>query len=244
VGPALVAFGSSDCHTPPTLGIHQDVNVVYGVRELADWDPMTPEAVFRSLKATTGQPASAVGAPLILCPSIDSAAVARRYGVGFILEHLGTPRPAGTVFVSKVGDERLYRVPSAAAATVTPLGPDGALPAPDAPGVPLAVSHPDAAAWKLTVTSTDAAVLRLHLTDVPGWHATIDGRPLALRPYAGAMLQALVPEGRHTVELRYWPSTFTTGIALALVSLVALGVWLVVDSRRRRHRSAAAPRSP
>lgn len=236
VGPALVAFGSRDCHTPPTLGIHQDINVVYGVHELADWDPMTPEAVFRSLKATTGQPAGSVDAPLILCPAISSAAVAQRYGVGFILEHAGSPRPRGTVFVSKVGNERLYRVPGTAFATLTPLGANGDVPAFDARGMPVSASHPDAAASTLTFTSTTRSVLRLHLTDVPGWHATIDGRALPLQSLSGAMLQALVPAGRHTVQLHYWPSAFTAGIVLAIVGLAGLATGIVVESRIRRRR--------
>ena len=177
-----------------------------------------------------------MGAPLILCPSIDNASVARHYGVGFILGHRTGPRPSGTVFVSTVGGEKLYRVPGGAAATLTPLGADGALPPPDAPGSPVAVTHPDAASWKMTIRSSRPAVLRLHLTDVPGWHATLDGRPLTLESYAGAMLQARVPAGSHTVELRYWPSTFTAGIALGLTSVVGLGAGLVVGARRRRRR--------
>ncbi len=234
VGSSLVAFGARDCHTPPTLGMHQDVNVVYGVRELADWDPMTPEALFRSLKASTGQPAGAVDAPLILCPAIDSAATARRYGVGFVLEHAGAARPTGTVFVSTLGAEKLYRVPQGAAATLTPLAPGGGPPAVDAPGTPVAVSHPDAATWMLTTRSRGATELRLHLTDVPGWHATIDGHTLALASFSGAMIQARLPGGRHDVELRYWPTTFTDGIVLAVIGLVGLGAGLGVESRLRR----------
>ncbi len=234
VGSSLVAFGARDCHTPPTLGMHQDINVVYGVRELADWDPMTPEALFRSLKASTGQPAGAVDAPLILCPAIDSAAVARRYGVGFILEHASAARPPGTVFVSTLGGEKLYRVPQGASATLTPLDADGAAPPVDAPGRAVAVSHPDAATWTLTTRARGPAELRLHLTDVPGWHATIDGHTLPLEPFSGVMIQARVPGGRHDVELRYWPSTFTAGMVLAVVGLAGLGAGLVVESRLRR----------
>ena len=237
VGPSLVAFGSSDCHIPPTLGIHQNVNVVYAVRELADWDPMTPESLFRSLRTTTGHPAGAIGAPLILCPAIDSATVAQRYGVGFILEHSGHPRPAGTVFVSRIGGEKLYRVPNAAFATLTPLAANRALPPPDASGVSVPVTHSDAASAKLMVEAAGPAVLRLHLTDVPGWHATIDGRPLSLESFSGAMLQALVPRGRHTVELHYWPSTFTVGIALAVLSIVGLSGAMVLEFRIRRRRT-------
>jgi hypothetical protein len=244
VGTSLVALGTRDCHTPPTLGMHQDINVVYGVHELADWDPLTPEAVFRSFKAATGQPAGAIDAPLILCPAIDSAAVAQRYGVGFILEHAGGARPRGTVFVSTVGNERLYRVPRAAAATLTPLGRDGALPSPDVSGAPVAVTHPDAASWKLTVASATPAVLRLHLTDVPGWHATIDGRSLPLESFAGAMLQARVPSGPHVVELHYWPTTFTAGIVLAIVGVVGLATGVVFDSRRKRKLRRANVAAP
>jgi hypothetical protein len=244
VGTSLVALGTRDCHTPPTLGMHQNINVVYGVRELADWDPLTPEAVFRSFKAATGQPAGAVDAPLILCPAIDSAAVAQRYGVGFILEHAGGSRPRGTVFVSTVGNEKLYRVPRTAAATLTPLARNGALPSPDAPGAPLAVTHPDAASWKLTTASAAPAVLRLHLTDVPGWHATIDGRSLSLESFSGAMLQARVPSGHHVVELHYWPTTFTAGIALAVISVVGLAAGVGFDSRRRRRRATVAAPLP
>ena len=65
-------------------------------------------------------------------------------------------------------------------------------------------------------------VLRLRLTDEPGWHATIDGRPLALVPYAGVMLQARNPPGNHIVELHYWPETFTAGLILAAGCVLVL----------------------
>jgi hypothetical protein len=189
------------------------------------------------MKKVTGHPAGAVGAPLILCPAIDSATIAQRYGVGFILEHSYRPRPPGTVFVSKIDGEKLYRVPDASLATLTPLSASGALPPPDAKGSSVPVTHGDAASTTLTVDATSPAVLRLHLTDVPGWHASIDGRPLRLQSLSGAMLEALVPRGRHTVELHYWPSTFTVGLALAAVSVVGLGGAVVLASRTRRRRA-------
>jgi hypothetical protein len=237
VGGALVAFGSRDCHTPPTLGIHQDVNVVFAVHELAVFDPITPEATFRSLRDATGQPASSVDAPLTLCPAIDNATVARRYGVGFILEHAKGRRPAGTTYVSSLGDEKLYRVPGAAAATLTTLPRNGADPPVDAPGTPVAVTHPDLATWTMSTDAATATVLRLHLTDVPGWHATVDGRSVPLDSLSGSMLEARIATGRHTVELRYWPSAFTDGIIVAIASVVGLGAGLVLEAlRRRRHR--------
>ncbi len=78
---------------------------------------------------------------------------------------------------------------------------------------------------------------------MPGWHATIDGRPLALKRYAGVLLEARVPPGRHTVVVRYWPETFTEGLVLA--GAAALG--LAGTSLRGgggRPAPAPAPRRP
>jgi hypothetical protein len=234
VGAALVGFGSRDCHTPPTLGIHQNVNVVYGVHELADWDPITPQAVFRSLKASTGRPAGALDAPLILCPAIDDAAVARRFGVGFILEHAASPRPPGTVYVTTLGDEKLYRVPGGAEATVTPLDREGIDPPADAPARSVTVTHPDPASWKLHTDAATPTVLRFHLAAVPGWHATVDGRPLRLESFSGSMLQARMAACPHKVKIRYWQTAFSAGLILAGLSIAGLGGALVVGARRRR----------
>ena len=93
-------------------------------------------------------------------------------------------------------------------------------------------------------TAPAPQVLRLHLTAVPGWHATIDGRPLRLDQFSGAMLQARIPAGRHTVELRYWPGTFSVGLGLALASAVTLSVALGVSHRRRRLELGPADRPP
>ena len=102
--------------------------------------------------------------------------------------------------------------------------------------VRVAVRHPDPDSWKLTTDKDSPQVLRLRLTDVPGWHASIDGHPLKLYPFAGIMLQALVPPGHHTIELHYWPTTFTEGIVLALCSALGLLLVLLLSwLRRRRH---------
>jgi hypothetical protein len=239
VGSALVGFGTRDCHVPPGLGIHPNVNVVFGVHELASYDPMTPLATFRSLSAATGQPAAAVGAPLILCPAITTATAARLFGVGYVLEPAGGRRPRGTVPAGHVDGEALYRVPGAAAATLTVPGAGGAAPGPDAPATAVAVSHPGPASWRLRTDAPGPRVLRIHLTDVPGWHASIDGRPLPLTRFDGAMLEADVPAGHHTVELHYWPTAFSVGIVLAVLSVLGLAAGVLVDRRRREGPSAA-----
>ena len=80
-------------------------------------------------------------------------------------------------------------------------------------------------------------MLRLRLTDEPGWHATIDGKPLGLETFARVMLQAHIPAGHHTVEIYYWPEAFSAGIFLAVVSALGLGIACVVESTCRRAKN-------
>ncbi len=100
----------------------------------------------------------------------------------------------------------------------------------------------------MTTESKTPQVLRLHLTNVPGWHATIDGRPLPLKQYSLIMFQARIPPGRHVIELNYWPSTFTEGIVLAVLAAVGLLVapFAAYALRRRRDRrgNGLGPRAP
>jgi hypothetical protein len=228
VGPSLVAFGSGSCELPPTVGILPEANALFGVHELSAYDPLTPRRYFRALHAESTLPASA------FCPVVSNATVARRFGVAFILVRLFHRAPSGTVYVAPIGDELLFAVPGAAQATWVARPAPGVAPAPDAPGTPIVVTHADAAQWRLVTDGTAPGVVRFHLTDVPGWHATVDKRPLALSRYGGVMLQADVPAGRHVVELSYMPTAFTIGLVLALASAVGLSAALGVRWWRRR----------
>ncbi len=253
VGNSIVGFGVSSCWYPPTLGIQANVNIVYGVHELDVYDPLTPQALYTSWKDSTGQYPRPVGSyayvvPLsMFCPVVDSTATARLFGVRFVLEPHGAKGPPGSVFDQRVGNEELYRIPGASVATLSALGVHGSLPPVDAPGTPVAVTYPNAASWKLVTHATRPQVLRLRLTDVPGWHASIDGKPLTLVRFNRIMLQAEIPPGRHTIELHYWPETFTAGIVLAGTTAVVLVLALVFGgrlSRRRRARAGASGASP
>ena len=135
----------------------------------------------------------------------------------------------------RVGDEDLYRIPGSGAATIAP-SVRGRLPADQVAGTPVSVRYPTPSEWHLTTTSTSPQALRLHLTNVPGWHATIDGRPLPLEPYAGMMLQARIPAGSHTIVLQNWPRLFTEGIIVAAASALFLLGPLVAASVRKRGR--------
>jgi len=236
VGTSLVGLGSVRCFLVPGLGIHPNVNILYDVDELAVYDPMLPRGYYQSWAEVTRQRPNSAGVARIssYCPAITSASIARVYGVSFVLEAHGRPGPRGGVFVERIGHEDLYRIPGASAATLTPTPSDGEFPPLRASGTAVPVSHPNPASWKLETNSASAQTLRLRLTNVPGWHASIDGKPLELESYAGIMLQAHVPPGRHVIELNYWPSTFSAGIVLAFVAAVILLLALITEARRHR----------
>jgi hypothetical protein len=240
VGSSEIALGLPYCFLPPGLGIPENAQIAYGIRELAVYDPMIPRAYYSAWKSN-GQGSAGIPNDSVYCPGVDTASLARLYGVSYVVEPTGAPGPKGAVFVRNVGDDVLYRIPASGAATVTPLDADGGLPATDAPGTPVPVTHPSPAAWDITTRSAVPQVLRLRLTDLPGWHASIDGRPVPMHRFAGVMLQVDVPPGRHTIRLRYWPSSFTVGIVLAAGAVVGLLCALSVERLRRRRRPDAGP---
>jgi hypothetical protein len=244
--------GIGPCRTTPfslpyskEVGIRPDANIGYGVHEFAVYDATLPDSYFTLWTTLSSKP---LPAPLrkvgVFCPQITTAAQARVFGVGFVLEPRHARGPTGAVFDRMVGTEQLFRIPGAASATLVSLVGTGEPPSIEAPGTPVAVTHPDASTWRLHIDHAGPALLRLRLTDVPGWHATIDGKPLALEPWAQTtMLEAKVPAGSHVVELHYWPDLFSVGIVIAVVVLVGLAAacgLVYVKTRRGRRRAAGA----
>jgi hypothetical protein len=244
VGTSIVGFGISSCFLPPTLGIQPNVNIVYGVHEIDTYDPLTPQQLYTSWQDATGHyplPFGIDGIPLaeitMFCPVVSSVSAAREFGIGFVLEPGGKKGPPGSVFDKTIGGEDLYRIPGASVATISNLGAHGALPPVNAPGKPLSVHYPNDQSWKLVTHASTPQILRLRLTDVPGWHASIDGKPLRLMRYNRIMLEARVPAGTHTIELHYWPDAFNAGIALAAVTVIGLVAALTLGRRWPRRRS-------
>lgn len=244
VGSSIVGLGSSCRHTE-RIGIMPNVNVAFGIQEFAVYDPILPSNYPPSWNKVSGEnvlSTSKKGLPRdTFCPAVKTARVARTFGIGFVLELPGSPGPKGAVLDARVGDENLYRIPGASKATLTSLTPTGRLPSASAIGTPVKVTHPNPAAWKLVTLSTTTKVLRLRLTNVPGWHATIDGRPLQMDAFEDVMLQAKIPPGRHTVELYYWPSSFSAGIVLAVLATIGILIVLILTFRRTRRLRARSP---
>ena len=239
VGSSLVGIGyCPGTNAFPSTGILPDVNVDFAVHEFAAYDPIVPLAYHVSYGEATGTSTGVLVPPGLFCPSITSLALARLYGVSYILEPRGDPGPAGTTRVAVVGGEGLYAVPGASRAT---LVPSASSPGHARPVTAADATQPGPSSWRVAVDPTQASVLRLRVTAEPGWSATIDGRPLALHVWDHVMLDASVPPGHHVVELRYWPSAFSVGLASAGAAALGLvGAPLVVALRRRRLRTRRA----
>ena len=250
VGNSLVGYGSCRALAYLTastqeVGIRPDANVAYRIREMAIYDPILPQSYLQSWAAAGGAPTPHSLAQLgIFCARIATVNQARLYGVRYVLEPANRKGPFGSVLVRVVGDEGLYSIPGAADATVLAVAGTGAEPPLFADGSAVPVTHPDPASWRVALDAATPEVLRLRLTNVPGWQATIDGRPLTLEPWAsGAMVEARIPPGSHVVELHYWPPLFSDGLVVAAVVVVGLGlsgvVALGLGRRGRRSRAGA-----
>lgn len=229
------------------FGFYPDINLGYGIAELAVHDPLTPKAYFNSWPVPNAGQAG-VG-PNVFAPSITSVGLARRYGVQYVLIDPDYPIPRGMQLVSTIRTDsgvqlRLAHVPSS--------GPFRFVPAPGVPvgageGRVISVSHPGDTTYRLHVEVAHTQRLAIRITNVPGWHATADGHPVALSRSSGDLLSALVPGGTTEVVLTYEPALLEWGWVLALAVLVVFVLVTAVPlgrglgrRRRPRHRLEGA----
>jgi hypothetical protein len=78
---------------------------------------------------------------------------------------------------------------------------------------------------------------------LPGWTATLDGRPVKIYPAFGGLSSVYLPRGRHRVVFSYSSPGLPTGALLSVVALIVAFaglVWL----RRKRRGPAVEPIEP
>ncbi|MHB1988021.1 MAG: YfhO family protein [Acidimicrobiales bacterium] len=225
VGHHLVGLDDGKANTAQDfvpVGFYPEVNLAYGVTEFAGHDPVLPQGYFSALVPGTGR-----GGPGFFEPDIDSVSVARRYGISYVLALRGLPRIAGARFVAAVAGEQLYFVPGASRFTVS------------GGGHVTRVRQASPSQYDLRVRTgrgESRARLLIRVTDVPGWHATINGRPVELARADKVMMSLPVPAGSNEIRLWYWPTRLTEGLGAAGLGVVVLVAWAVLSWRRRRRR--------
>lgn len=241
VGNARVGLGwcPSGVASFTDLGLIPNTNLAYGVDEFAAYETIMPLTYLRSWAAASGQPQiTHLRDPLgLFCPAVTDVAEAREYGVRFILERPGEPGPPGTHLVATPGGEGLYRVDNVSLATATPATRTQAR----SVDTDLRVDQPNPTTWLVHVNEAGPAIVHLRLTNVPGWSATVDGRPLTLTSWHDVMLQVHVPVGHNVLVLHYRPRAFDIGVIVAVVTAVLVLAGTVVQ-RWSRARNDRPPR--
>ena len=228
VGAERVGFAACpSLNTQASLGVLAEANSAYGVAEFAAYDPVVPKTWFQAYGAAIGQPdALAVNN---FCGSVDSVAVARQFGIGFVLVPPTMTAPAGMLEAARISGVGVYRVPGSGIVTEGPAdAPVGAA------GRVIAYSAPDPASLHLVATGAAGAALRFHITNLPGWHATVDDRAVPVRTFDATMMQIDLGPGRHKVTLTYDPSTWTLGLWVCLAAAALLTAGLAAGPLQRR----------
>jgi len=215
------------------IGLYPEMNIPYGIDELAVHDPTIPQAYFGAWPVPDAGQVSPVGLNLF-APSVDSVALARLYGVAYVLAGPGRPAPPGMRPVATVAGETLYEVPGSRRFTFAGAG--GAR-GEGAGARVLAVSHPGDARYVVDVRVARPSTLTMRVTDVPGWHATAGGAELVIHRAPGDLMSVVVPSGTSTVVLHYWPDRLAEGLALAGAAVVALLAWAVLAALAPRRRA-------
>ena len=236
VGNARVGDGACTSLTllPADIGILPDDNVMYGVSQLAVYDPAIPERYFQFWSKLTGTPLVAHSPLGTFCPTLSSGPLARKFGVSYVLEPDGAAPPAGMQFVRHLDHEYLLRVPGGGVATLEPRGQ----PADSASAQVIPISYPDPSSVSMHTSSNSRTTLYLHVADEPGWHLVVDGHAEPIHEWNGLMMDVALPPGRHVITFHYLPESFQLGVAAAAAAAVALSGWIVfeaVHGRRRRN---------
>jgi hypothetical protein len=216
------------------VGFYPEMNIPFGVDELAMYDPIIPQSYFDAWPVpNAAQVSHEVD---LFSPDIDTVALAHRYGVSYVLALPGEKAPPGMRRVATAADEALYVVAGSSQFSFVPSGMRPAA------ATVISTSHPADNRYVVQVAVAHTTRLAVRITDVSGWHAYADGRPLPIDRYDGGLLRVEVPKGTHTVELNYWPKELTEGLLLAGAAMLGLILWALwctgVGRRRATSRSS------
>jgi hypothetical protein len=96
---------------------------------------------------------------------------------------------------------------------------------------------------RVAVSAPGAGYLVVADPLLPGWVASVDRRPAALRAADHGVAAVFVPAGAHQVVLRHDPPGWRTGLAVSALSAAILLVAVAFVLVRRRASTRATPRA-
>ena len=225
------ATGACGLRQPTGIDFYPNINIGYQIAELGMHDPIIPKATFASWPVpNAGQLLETTN---LFNPDISSIALARAYGVSYVLVPGGRPAPAGMVYVTRLENNNvslaLYRVPASGKVTASN-------------GDTVAwISNPSDRCVVVALRGSASTMVNAHITDVPGWTARIGDQRLIISKGPTNDLLVSVPErdllaGRATLVLSYLPRDLLVGLALAGLSSLAFLAWALIGWRRVRAR--------
>lgn len=84
------------------------------------------------------------------------------------------------------------------------------------------------------------------MTSIPydkGWKIYVDGRQVSYESYAGTFLTFEVPEGEHTIIMKYTSPGFLQGIGIAAATVVLIIAYYVIKKKNRKEENQTAESS-
>ncbi|MGI6106600.1 MAG: YfhO family protein [Lachnospiraceae bacterium] len=103
---------------------------------------------------------------------------------------------------------------------------------------PLQITAWSSTSLEGTIETSSAKTLFLSIPYDSGWTAEIDGKPVAVSAWKDTFLSIAVPEGTHTVTLKYTPNGFRDG---ALLSLICIALLILIEFLRKTLRENGGP---
>ncbi len=97
---------------------------------------------------------------------------------------------------------------------------------------------------RLETTTEARGLLVLSEPYYPAWKAYVDGKPVPLYVADHVLRAVPVPAGEHTVELRYESWSLRFGMAISLITSLALLALVVARTRRRKSADQTPPEMP
>jgi hypothetical protein len=91
-----------------------------------------------------------------------------------------------------------------------------------------------------SIDAPGASLAVLNDTDYPGWVASVDGREAPIVTADYMFRGVVVPAGRHVLEFDYRPASFSIGLLVTVISVLAAIALMVIPRVRLRRAQAVA----
>jgi hypothetical protein len=83
--------------------------------------------------------------------------------------------------------------------------------------------------YQIRYSAPAETLIRIAVPFAPGWHAAVDGMPVAVLPVDYALSGVVVPVGQHQLTLQFRPQYFLMGAALSIAAIIGIVLFCIVS---------------